>query len=87
MEQVCYKNQAQKLTARRQDLSKLPISQSFLKKIVSTVLSTAVFWRFLLIPGPYMHNFTCGETVTRNWCPQLVLLHYFAIKMMFKAFY
>ena len=34
-----------------------------------------------------MHNFTNGETVTHGRCPQIALLHYFAIKVMFKAFY
>ena len=34
-----------------------------------------------------MHNFLCGESLTHNWCPQLFLLHYFAIKVMFEAFY
>ena len=43
--------------------------------------------KILLIPRPYTHNFICGATATHNWCPQLVLLHYFAIKVMFKAFY
>ena len=65
----------------------LSILQPFLKKIIGPVLSTAVFWQFLSIPRPYRHNFTCGETVTYNWCQQLVLLHHFAIKVMFKAFY
>ena len=87
MKKVHYKNQAIELTAWCKHRGKLSISQSFLKKIVSTVLSTAVFWQFFLIPGPYTHNFPCGETPTHNWCPQSVLLHYFAIKMVFKAFY
>ena len=67
--------------------SKMPILQSLLKKIISTVSTTAVFWQFLLIAWPYTHNFSCGETLTYNWCPKPVLLHYFAIKLMFKAFY
>ena len=40
-----------------------------------------------LIPKPYKLYFTYGDSVTHNWCPQFVLLHYFAIKVMFKAFY
>ena len=61
--------------------------QSFLKKINIAIFSTAVFLQFLLIPWPYTPNFSCGQNLTHNWCPQLVLLHYFAIKVMFKAFY
>ena len=56
-------------------------------KIIIAVFSTPIFCQFLLIPRPYMHSFSCGETLAHNWCPQLVLLHYFAIKVMFKAFY
>ena len=56
-------------------------------KIIIAVFSTSIFCQFLLIPRPYMHSFSCGETLAHNWCPQLVLLHYFAIKVMFKAFY
>ena len=66
MKQVHYKNQAVKLTARSIHGGKLSILQSFLKKIISTVLSTAVFRQFLLIPRPYMHSFACGETLTHN---------------------
>ena len=44
---------------------KLFILQSFLKKIIRTVLSTGVFCQFLLIPRRYMHNFSCGETQTQ----------------------
>ena len=36
------------------------------KIIFITVLSTAVFLQFLLIPRPYTHNFSCGGTLAHN---------------------
>ena len=87
MKKASHKNRAVELKVRPIRAAKWLFWQSFLKIIFITVLSTAVFWGFLLIPKPYTCNLTCGESVTHNWCPQLVLLHYFAIKVMFKAFY
>ena len=87
MKKASHKNRAIELKVKPICAAKWLFLQSFLKIIFIRVLSTAVFWQFLLIPKPYMHNFSCGETVTHNWCPQLVLLHYFAIKVMFKAVY
>ena len=86
MKQVHKKSQAMKLTTRCIGAVSCQFLQSSLKKIISTVLTTAVFLQFLLIPWPYTHNFSCGETLTYK-CLQLVLLYYFAIKLMFKAFY
>ena len=87
IKKASHKNRAIELEVRPIRATKWLFLQSFLKIIFITVLSTAVFWRILLIPKPYTRNFTYGESVTHNWCPQLVLLHYFAIKVMFKAFY
>ena len=86
MKKASHKNRAVKLKVRPIRAAKWLFLQSFLKIIFIAVLSTAVFWRFLLIPEPYTSNLTYSESVTHNWCPQLVLLHYFAIKVMFKAF-
>ena len=69
--QVHYKNQAVKLTARCIHGGKLSIFHSFPEKIIRRVLSTAVFYQFLLIPRPYMHNFSGGETLTLDLCPNL----------------
>ena len=87
MKKACHKNCAVELKVRPICVAKWLFLQSFLKIIFIAVLSTAVFWWFLLIPKPCTLNLTYGESVTHNWCPQLVLLHYFAIKVMFKAFY
>ena len=87
MKKASHKNRAVESKVRSISAAKWLLLQSFLKIIFITVLSPAVVWRFLLIPKPYTRNFTYGESVTHNWCPQLVLLHYFAIKVMFKAFY
>ena len=87
MKKASHKNRVTELKVRPIRATKLLFLQSFPKIIFIAVLSTAVFWRFLLIPKPYTRNFIYGESVTHNWCPQLVLLHYFAIKVMFKAFY
>ena len=86
MKKASHQNRAVELKVRPIRAAKWLFLQSFLKIIFIAVLSTAVFWRFLLIPEPYTSNLTYGESVTWNWCPQLVLLHYFAIKVMFKAF-
>ena len=72
---------------KRHTRRKSLILQSFLKKIIKTVLSTGVFFQFLSISWRYMHNFSCGETQTQYWFPQPVFLYYFAIKVLFKAFY
>ena len=87
MKKASHKNRAIELKVRPIRATKWLFLQSFLKIVFITILSIAIFWRFLLIPKPYTRNFTCGESVTHNWCPQVVLLHYFAIKVMFKAFY
>ena len=86
MKKASHKNHVE-LKVRPICTAKWLFLQSFLKIIFITVFSTSVFWQFLLIPRPYTHNFSCVETLSHNWCPQLVLLHYFAIKVMFKAFY
>ena len=87
MKKASHKNRAVELKVRPIHDAKWLFLQSFLKIIFITILSTAVFWRFLLIPKPYTRNLTYGEGVTHNRRPQLVLLHYFAVKVMFKAFY
>ena len=62
---------------------------SLLSSFACTIISENKNFHFIstLIPKPYTLNLTYGESVTHNWSPQLVLLHYFAIKVMFKAFY
>ena len=87
MKKASHKNRAVELKVRPIRAVKCLFSQSFLEIIFITVFRTSIFWQFLLIPRPYTHNFSCGETLAHNWCPQFVLLHYFAIKVMFKAFY
>ena len=82
-----HKNRAVELKVRPIRTAKWLFLQSFLKIIFITVLSTAVFWWFLSIPKPYTRISTYGESVTHNWCPQVVLLHYFAMKVTFEAFY
>ena len=85
MNKASHKNRAVEVRPIR--AVKHVFSQSILKKMIIAIFSTAVFLQFLLIPWPYIPNFSCGQNLTHNWCPQLVLLHYFAIKVMFEVFY
>ena len=66
MKQVHYKTQVVKLTARRTHGGKLSILQSFLKKIITSVLSTVVFQQVLSVPGPDTNIFSCDETLTQD---------------------
>ena len=61
-----HKNYAIELKVRPIRAAKWLFLQSFLKIIFITVLSTAVFWQFLLIPKPYARHFAYGESVTHN---------------------
>ena len=61
-----HKNCAVELKVRPIRTLKWAFSQSFLKIIFITVLSTAVFLQFLLISRLYTHNFSCGETPAHN---------------------
>ena len=75
MKKASLKNRAVELKVRPIRAIKWSFSQSFLKVIFKMVLSTAVFLQFLLIPRIHTHDFSCGETLAHNRCPQLVLLH------------
>ena len=66
MKKASHKKRAVELKVRPIRAVKWPFSQSFLKIIFITVLNTAVFLQFLLIPRPYIHNFFCGETLAHN---------------------
>ena len=66
MKKASHKNHAVELKVRPIRAAKWLFLQSFLKIIFITVLSTAVFRRFLLIPKPHKRNFTYGESVSHN---------------------
>ena len=66
VKKASHKNRAVEFKVKPIRAVKLPFSQSFLKIIFITVLSTAVFLQFFLIPRLYTHNFSCGETLAHN---------------------
>ena len=66
MKKASHKNRAVELKVRPIRAAKWLFLQSFLKIIFISVLSTAIFGQFLLIPKPYKRNFTYGESVTHN---------------------
>ena len=66
MKKASHKNRAVELKVSPIRAAKWLFLQSFLEIIFITVLSAAVFLRFLFIPKPYKHDFTYGESVTHN---------------------
>ena len=66
MNKASHKNHTVELKVRPILALKHVLSQSFFKKIIIAIFSSAVFLQFFLIPWPYTPNFFCGPNITHN---------------------
>ena len=66
MNKASHKNRAVELKVRPIRALKHVFSQSFLKKMIIAIFSTAVFLQFISIPWAYTPNFSCGKNIAHN---------------------